>query len=157
MITVSRQTVKKSNARKGQAAMETMVTIGMILVFVIPILLLLLVGSQARFESLSQVQGSSVVRIIADSINEVYVEGPTASKVAVVNFPTNTQSILIRENEVILTLETRSGPTDISTSFFGEINETIFLETSPGKAPVGLYPLKFNTDSEGKVVIVHGG
>lgn len=150
--------MKKSNTRKGQSAMETMVTIGMILVFVIPILLLLLVGSQARFESLSQVQGSSVVRIIADSINEVYVEGPTASKVAVVNFPTNTQSILIRENEVVLTLETTSGPTDISTSFFGDINETeLYLETPSGKAPVGLYPLKFYTNEYGKVVIEHGG
>ena len=146
------------SSRKGQSAMETMVTVGMILVFVIPILLLLLVGSQARFESLSQVQGSSVVRIIADSINEVYVEGPRASKVAVVNFPTNTQSILIRENEVVLTLETTSGPTDISTSFFGVMNQTeLVLVTHQDKPPVGLYPLKFYTDEEGKVVIDHGG
>ncbi len=51
-------------ARKGQAATETMVTIGMMVMFVIPILLLLLVGAQARFESLSGIQaGAPLARI----------------------------------------------------------------------------------------------
>jgi hypothetical protein len=148
-------------SRKGQAATETMVTIGMILVFVIPILLLLLVGAQARFESLSHVQASSVVRVIADSINEVYVEGPGASKVVVINVPTNTQFLNITENEVVLRLETRSGPTDISTSFFGEVDPAYLGEVKAGgiggeDAPMGLYPMKFSIDAEGKVVIEHG-
>ena len=134
-----------------------LVTIGVILIFVIPILLLLLVGAQARFESLSHVQASSVIRIISDSINEVHIEGPQASKVVIVNIPTNTRYLNITENEVVMTLETRNGPTDIAASFFGELNESsVGLVTVGGKAPVGLYPMKFYADDDGKVVIEHG-
>jgi len=134
-----------------------LVTIGIILIFIVPILLLLLVGAQARFESLSHVQANSVVRILADSINEVYIEGPQASKVVMVNVPTNTRYLNITENEVVLTLETSNGPTDVTTAFFGELNESSMgLVTIGGKAPAGLYPMKFYADKDGKVVIEHG-
>jgi hypothetical protein len=151
------QTVSQN--RKGQAATEMLVTIGVILIFIIPILLLLLVGAQARFESLSHVQASSVVRIIADSINEVHIEGPQSSKVVMVNVPTNTQYINITKNEVIIRLETSSGPTDIATSFFGQLNgSSISLVTAEGgRAPAGLYPMKFYAMDNGEVVIEHGG
>jgi len=143
--------------RKGQAATEMLVTIGVILIFIVPILLLLLVGAQARFESLSHIQANSVVRIIADSINEVYIEGPQASKVVMVNIPSNARYLNITENEVVLTLETSNGPTDVTTAFFGELNDTsIGLVVADGRAPVGLYPMKFYTDEEGKTVIEHG-
>lgn len=146
-------------ARKGQAATEMLVTIGVILIFIIPILLLLLVGAQARFESLSHVQASSVVRIIADSINEVHIEGPQASKVVMVNIPTNTRYLNITKNEVVITLETSSGPTDIATSFFGQLNESSMglVVAENGRAPAGLYPMKFYTMDNGEVVIEHGG
>ncbi|MCP4647020.1 MAG: hypothetical protein GY852_04690 [bacterium] len=143
--------------RKGQAATEMLVTIGVILIFIVPILLLLLVGAQARFESLSHVQANSVVRIIADSINEVHIEGPHASKVVIVNVPTNTRYLNITENEIVLTLETSNGPTDVTTAFFGDVNDTyVGLVSVNGKAPVGLYPMKFYADGEGTVVIEHG-
>ncbi len=156
VTTKNRRAVMDLN-RKGQAAMEMLVTIGVILIFIVPILLLLLVGAQTRFESLSHVQANSVVRIIADSINEVNIEGPQASKVVIVNIPTNTRYLNITENEVVLTLETSNGPTDVTTSFFGSLNDTsISLVTIGGKAPIGLYPMKFYADEEGKVVIEHG-
>jgi hypothetical protein len=157
VIIVDRQTVKKT--RKGQAAMEMMVTIGMILVFVVPIVLLLLIGAQARFESLSHVQAGSTVRIIADSINEVYLEGPIASKVVILNIPTNTRTIKITENEVIITLDTNSGTADVVASFFGEMHEDSIMEiTNPGGyTPSGLYPLKLSVDGNGDVVIEHEG
>lgn len=154
---MGRQTVKKT--RKGQAATEMMVTIGMILVFVVPIVLLLLVGAQARFESLSHVQAGSTVRILADSINEVYVEGPKASKVAIVNVPTNARTIEITDKEVIITLDTGSGPADVVASFFGEVHEDsrMVITNEGGYAPAGLYPLKFYVDEDGYVVIEHEG
>ncbi len=145
------------NSMKAQAATETLVTIGMILVFVIPILLILLVGAQAEFESLSHVQAGSAVRIIADSINEVYLEGPTASKVVIVNVPSNVESLNIKDNEVTLALRTRYGTTDITSAYFGELSEPSMVITAEGgNAPVGLYPMKFETNSAGKVVITYG-
>ena len=132
-----------------------MVTLGMVLIFIIPILLLLLVGAQIRFESLSEVQASSAIRIIADSINEVYVEGPGASKIAVVNFPSNTKNISIHNNEVTLTLETRSGNMDITTTYFGNVSDSspAYITTEGDRPPVGLYPLKFMADTDGRVEI----
>ncbi len=141
---------------KGQAATETLVTIGMILVFIIPILLLLLVGAQAKFESLSHVQASSAVRIIADSINEVYLEGPKASKIVMINLPSNSRNLNISNNEVTLVIETSSGPTDITTSYFGGMNNSQEIVSAGGAVPMGLYPMKFEANDAGKVVILHG-
>ncbi|MFP3949580.1 MAG: hypothetical protein ACLFUZ_00590 [Candidatus Micrarchaeia archaeon] len=154
---MSRQTASLS--KKGQAATETMVTLGMILVFVIPILLLLLVGAQARFESLSHIQGGSVTRIVSDSINEVYIEGPGASKTVVVNFPSNARYLNITGDEAVMGLDTRSGPTEIVSPFFGELNQSSqgLVALPSGDAPSGLYPIKFYADSSGNVVIEHGG
>jgi hypothetical protein len=145
--------------RKGQSATETMVTIGMVLVFVVPIVLLLLVGAQARFESLSHVQAGSCSRIIADSINEVYAEGPGASKVAIVNIPSNALLVGISENEVTIALSGRTGPSEVVAPFFGEVHEDSRFEVTneAGATPAGLYPLKFYADEEGYVVIVHEG
>lgn len=145
-------------SRKGQAATETMVTIGMILVFVIPILLLLMVGAQARFEDLSDIQASSAARIISDSINEVYLEGPGASKIALVNLPTNIDSLELAGNEVIIRIQTRSGPSDTTASFFGVLDSSSIGQVTAqgGRAPVGLFPLKFSAADDGSVVIEHG-
>lgn len=145
--------------RKGQSATETMVTIGMVLVFVVPIVLLLLVGAQARFESLSHVQAGSCARIIADSINEVYAEGPGASKVAIVNIPSNALLVSISENEVTIALSGSNGQSEVVAPFFGEVHEDSRAEISneAGVAPAGLYPLKFYADEEGYVVIIHEG
>jgi len=139
-------------SRKGQAATEMLVTIGMVLIFIIPILLLLLVVAQLRFESLSEVQGNSAIRIIADSVNEIYIEGPGATKVVVVNLPTNTKNLTITENEVIITLETRSGENQLVVPFFGEVAGEREITTPGGRAPVGLYPLRF-TNEDGTVGI----
>ncbi|MEM4272427.1 MAG: hypothetical protein QXH30_02460, partial [Candidatus Bilamarchaeaceae archaeon] len=136
----------------GQAATEMLVTIGMVLLFIVPILLLLLVVAQLRFESLSEVQGASAIGVISDSINEVCIEGPAATKVVVVNLPTNTKNLTITKNEVILTLETRSGQNELVAPFFGEVAGEMEIKTSSGAAPVGLYPLRFS-NKEGKVLI----
>lgn len=140
------------NSMKGQAATEMLVTIGMVLIFIIPILLLLLVVAQLRFESLSEVQGSSAIRIIGDSINEVYIEGPGATKVVVVNLPTNTKNLTLTEKEITITLESRSGDSDLVVPFFGNVSTTGEITTAQGRAPVGLYPMRF-TNIDGMVRI----
>ena len=151
--TENTQDVISMASMKGQAATEMLVTIGMVLVFIIPILLLLLVVAQLRFESLSEVQGSSAISIMADSINEVYIEGPGATKIVVVNLPTNTKNLTITKNEVIITLETRSGDSQFIVPFFGNVTGESIIITAGGRAPVGLYPLRFTNNKDGKVAI----
>ena len=139
---------------KGQAATEMLATIGLFLVIMIPIVLLILVSAQIKFESLSSVQGESATRIIADSINQVWIEGPYANKVAIVNLPSNTESLVFRENEVVMYLRSRAGTTQVSYTFFGELEDDpatgIGLNISERQ---GLVPLHFHTNLNGGVVI----
>ncbi|NYZ60879.1 hypothetical protein H0O01_04255 [Candidatus Micrarchaeota archaeon] len=126
---------------KGQASIEMLSTVGIVLLLLLPLLMLLLVGAQVRFESLSQIQASSVARIIADSINEVYLEGKGATQVALVNIPSNTKSITFSQNEVIVSIETSSGPTQITYPFFGRVSEaTLDLNITDRR---GLMPITF--------------
>ena len=136
-----------------------MATVGLILVLLIPILLLIVVGAQIRFESLSTVQASSAARAAADSVNEVWIQGPNAAKGILVNLPSNTKSMEFRENEVVLVLQTQTGDTQVSYNFFGELAEPspnlgladdVYLNITGKK---GLTALEFRTDNTGRVVV----
>jgi len=130
-----------SHSRKGQASVEMLSTVGLVLLLLIPILFLLLVAAQIRFEDLSLIQASSTCRIMSDSINEVYLEGGGSSTVALINLPSNTNSIKFTENEVVLSLQTRSGETQISYPFFGELSPNLVGTEITGKQ--GLIPIRF--------------
>lgn len=137
---------------RGQASIEMLSTVGIVLLLLLPLLMLLMVGAQVKFESLSQIQASSVARIIADSINEVYLEGNGATKVALVNIPSNTKSITFSDNEVIVSLETSSGPTQITYPFFGKVSEaTLDLNITERR---GIMPITFYVkDEQGNAVV----
>lgn len=136
---------------KGQASAETLATVGLVLLLLVPVLLLFLVGAQVRFEGLSQIQAASSARAISDSINEVYLEGPRATKIAVVNIPANTKNISFTESEVIFTLETRDGITQISYPFFGVLSDEALAINIRERS--GLMPIRFTSKEDGKVLI----
>ncbi len=127
-------------------------TVGLVLLLLVPILLLLLVGAQMKFESISQVQAASAARVMADSINQVNIEGPYASKVAVVNLPSNTREVALTENEIVITLEMRDGETQVTYPFFGELKEEGNIT---GRR--GLLPIQFSTGNDGKVMFDYDG
>lgn len=143
---------RTAKTRKGQASVEMLATVGLVLLLLVPILLLLLVGAQIKFESISQVQAASAARVMADSINQVYVEGPYASKVAVVNLPSNTRQVALTENEIVVTLEMRDGETQVTYPFFGELEAQGNITGRRGLLPIG-----FSAGKEGKVVFNYEG
>jgi len=131
-----------AGCRKGQASIEMLSTVGIVLLLLMPLVMLLLVGAQVKFEALSQIQASSAARLIADSINEVYIEGQGATKVALVNLPSNTQSIAFTQNEVVVSLATSSGTTQVTYPFFGNISEDTLelkIENRRGLMPITFY------------------
>ncbi|MEW5996232.1 MAG: hypothetical protein AB1657_01410 [Candidatus Micrarchaeota archaeon] len=130
--------MRKPHAKslKGQSAVEMLATVGLVLLLLIPVLFLLLVGAQVRFESISQIQAASAARIIADSINEVYIEGPGAAKVAVVNIPSNAKNITFSEREVVINLETRAGMAEITYPFFGKLSSAPVIAERRGILPI---------------------
>ncbi len=139
--------------RKGQASIEMLATVGIVLLLLFPLLMLLLVGAQVRFEGLSQIQAASAARLMADSINEVYIEGKGATKVALVNLPSNTQSVTFSSNEVIISLETRSGTTQITYPFFGNVSDATLQTKIENRR--GLMPVTFSVgeDQERNAVV----
>lgn len=128
-----------AKTRKGQASTEMLATVGIVLLLLIPVLFLLLVGAQVRFESLSHIQAASASRLLADSINEVYLEGKGATKVALINLPSNTKSVAFSGKEVVVTLATSSGDSEITYPFFGELSDdskNLRIEGRKGIMPV---------------------
>ena len=99
-----------------------------------------------RAPASSQIQAASAARLMADSINEVYIEGKGATKVALVNLPSNTQSVTFSSNEVIISLETRSGTTQITYPFFGNVSDAT-LETKIEDRR-GLMPVTFSVGED---------
>lgn len=138
--------------RKGQASIEMLATVGLVLLLLIPILFLLLVGAQVRFESLSHIQAASAARLLADSINEVYLEGDKATKVALINLPSNTKSVLFADNEVIITLDTSAGDTEITYPFFGNLSSNSQGMKIEGRK--GLMPVTFTVIEEREEPVV---
>jgi len=137
---------------RGQASVEMLATVGIVLLLLIPVLFLLLVGAQVRFESLSQVQAASASRLLADSINEAYLEGPGAAKVALVNLPSNTKSVRFSSSEVIIAIQTSSGENEITYPFFGKLSSASQNKVIEGRR--GLVPVAFTVkQSAGEPVV----
>lgn len=104
--------------RKGQMSLEMLVTVSLVIMLSVPLLLILFVSSQLKLESTSTQQAKAVTNVLADSINEVYLEGEGSYRVVQLIIPSNTISINITDHEVIANLETTSGVYEVSSPFF---------------------------------------
>jgi hypothetical protein len=60
---------------------------------------------------------------MSDSINEAWIDGPGASKVAVVNLPSSLVDVSFTGNEVVMTLQSGSGQTQVTYPYFGKLAE----------------------------------
>ncbi len=107
---------------KAQASVETLSTLGMVLAFTVPVLLLLLSASQYGAESTAIYQTQSSARIVADTINDVFVQGNGATKQVLINLPGNTDSLEITGNEVIIILTVQNGKYDAVAPIFANVH-----------------------------------
>jgi hypothetical protein len=107
---------------KAQASVETLTTLGMVIAFTAPVLFLLLSASQYGAEGTAIYQAQSSSRIIADTINDVFVQGEGATKKILVNLPGNTETIEVSVKEVVITLNVQSGPYHAVSPVFAEIS-----------------------------------
>ncbi len=107
---------------KAQASVETLSTLGMVLAFTVPVLLLLLSASQYGAESTAIYQTQSSARIVADTINDVFVQGNGATKQVLINLPGNTDSLEITGNEGIIILTVQNGKYDAVAPIFANVH-----------------------------------
>ena len=110
-------------AKKGQASTEMLITLGIILAFTIPVILLFFSMTQVGQEETAIAQAQASARSVADTINKMYAMGPGTKKVVYVNLPPTTKSIEIVDNEVIVKLTTSGGEYDAVSTTFAETNE----------------------------------
>ncbi len=129
--------------------MELFTTIGMVIAFTIPVIMLFFSLTNAGYDSSAKSQAAAISRTIADNINEVYAQGEEAQRELLLNMPSSTDSLRIIGNdnveggEVVVKL-TVSGKTFESASpVFAKV-ETFESRDSddPSGPPRGPYRLK---------------
>lgn len=132
---------------KGQASLELLITLGVVLAFSLPVVFLLLTVSQFGFEDTSKFQADATVIKIADNINEIYAKRAFSKTTLLVNLPANTKEIKINNKEVIVEIDSASGKYEAAAPIFAEARDV----TIPGKR--GPVVILLNVDSSGKVLV----
>jgi uncharacterized protein (UPF0333 family) len=132
---------------RGQASMELLITLGVVIAFTIPVVLLLLSVSSVGYEKAAKDQADASARSLADSINNVYAQGDGARRVVLLNAPSTTKEISIGGGEVVVKIKTSSGDYDGTAPIFANVSG---LPTVTGKA--GLMELNV-TNANGQVFV----
>lgn len=132
--------------------MEMLVTFGMFITFMVPVLLLVLVASQYGAENSTIYQAQSTSHLLADTINEVYTQGCAvdgdfgANHQILVNLPGNAISLWITEK-----LPDTGGEVSVSVSLSNggtyEATSPVFARIKPNLGPNG--GADFTTDVKG--------
>ena len=106
------------NQLRGQVSLELLITMGVVLAFTMPVILLMLSVSQFGYESSTIAQAHAASKVVADNINELFVQGAGAKRTISVAFPINMQSLNISGNEVVITLKTSTGAYQAASPIF---------------------------------------
>ncbi len=112
---------------RGQASMELLITIGIVLAFTIPVVFLLLSLTMVGYEDTSIAQADATARSLADSINVVHSQGPGAKRMVLMNLPSNTDSLSIKNNEVVVAVKTSKGSYEAAAPFFANADNIDLL------------------------------
>lgn len=133
---------------RGQSSLELLVTVGVVISFTIPVLLLLLSVTSVGYEDTAKAQADAAARSLADSINMVYAQGPGAQREILLNVPPSTESVRVANGEVIVSIKTSGGTFDAAAPTMATVTD----KTLGGKA--GLFKLIVRARSDGKVELV---
>lgn len=137
------------NTKKGQVSIELFTTFGMVLAFTLPVLLLLLTITQYGHENAATAQADATVRILAENIDFIYLQGNGAKKTLLLNFPSNAKSLMIDKvgHEIVINLTISAGYYEAATPFYGEVFTDYTLTNTSGLLAVTLE----NTDGKVKI------
>ncbi|MFH2106442.1 MAG: hypothetical protein ABII22_04225 [Candidatus Micrarchaeota archaeon] len=118
---------------KGQISLEVLITLGVILAFSLPVLFLMLTVSNYSFESSALQQADATAGMLADSIEDVYAQGPGAKRMVPLNVPSNTELISVSDDNVMVRLKVTNGFYDavVSISARAKIADGVTLPKGP--------------------------
>jgi len=133
---------------KGQASIELLVTIGIVLSFTIPVLFLLVTVTSVGYENTAMAQAEASARSLADSINIVYGQGDKSKRVVLLNLPSNTNSVTVTDQgEVVISITTSSGEFEAVAPTFANVRPAS-LSRSSGKIS-GLLAIDIEAEAVG--------
>jgi hypothetical protein len=131
---------------RGQSAFETLVTVGVMLAFTLPIVLLMLSASNLRLEDTSLLHGQATVQQISDTINEVYLQGPGAKRTMLIEMPATSKSLNISNRQVVMSLTSNGGEHEISHSLLTDAGP-YYISTT------GLTKIEITVNATGGVTV----
>ncbi|MFA5106326.1 MAG: hypothetical protein WC506_05195 [Candidatus Micrarchaeia archaeon] len=106
---------------RGQVSVETLVMVGFILAFMIPLVLLFMSISNSSAENVAIGQAMISARQIGNAAGEVLAQGNNSKKVIFVNFPPGISNVTLDSNEVIFTLKTTKGYVPVVENTFANM------------------------------------
>ncbi len=127
---------------RAQVAIEYIILIGVLLVFLIPTVQYSL--QQASFQ-VKYTQIDSAVRRLSKAADAVHAIGPGAQEVAVITLPTGVQSFIIHDHTIGIEAPIAGQPNEISMYTTGIVSGT--LPTNPGTYRVLISTLENQTVS----------
>ncbi len=90
---------------RGQASLEMLITVGMVLAFTVPVVLFLLTATSAGYEDTLKAQADASSRMLAEVINEVYGQGTGAKRRVALALPSSSVRVVVEGNEVVVETE----------------------------------------------------
>ncbi len=105
---------KGCKGRKGQIAVEYIIMVGFLMALTLPIISLFLEYSRGSQDKIITTQAYNAARKIVDTAETVYSYGEPSRLQISVFFPSNIDSIVLRNKEVMFKIQTSSGITDVA-------------------------------------------
>lgn len=152
--------------RRGQSATEMLVTVGLALAFIFPLVLLFQSTSATRGQQITQLQAKGLAQQIADTAGQVWYQGNGSRKMLLVSYPDTLQKLELSGDwvpadqperlksdgrEVVLTMDggasgrlqvAASSPAPMKNAYGGQIRQSLSYGQS-GLLRPGLVVLVF--------------
>ena len=127
--------------KRGQAAMEYIILIGVLFIFLIPIVYYSFTESST---SIKASQLDNAVKRMAKAADAVYGLGPGAQDIVVITLPFGVEEAVIGNHSINLRTSTFGGINDVNAVTIGEVNGSIPIQP-------GTYRILIKHLSEGYV------
>ncbi|NYZ77468.1 hypothetical protein H0O02_04105 [Candidatus Micrarchaeota archaeon] len=139
--------------RKGQASMELLVTLGIVLAFTIPVIFLIFTITQVGYEDTAKAQADASARTLAETLNFVYSQGEGAKRSIVLNTPPSTESVTVANGEVTIRIKTSEG-------YYDGVYPTFAKMEGGSSEPItktGLFTVEAKCNNRGEAAITTEG
>lgn len=110
---------------KAQAALEYMMIVGLAMLFIIPVWAFIADSQQKTSAEMSLTYGRNAVKLITDTADVIYSQGPPAKFDIAVYIPKNVREITFNGSTIIFYMETEIGTNDVASTSNAILNGSL--------------------------------